>query len=197
LSNWFIDDIENGGSSPKSFSLTIAAKGYGAYDLTSSMFNNGTDQVRLLDFDKTVKDSFEYQDSVVNETYGRINFEDDNFCLQEPSKGLTNNSCLNPTVEPSGTPSPTKTSASAIGNTYMTTKPVALPTNIVYGSQRIIDKNTAVPTGAANVLGADTTRVTPSVKVANPLVRSFSFTSFGYSFLSFVSIVLKIKKLSP
>ncbi|MDO9028216.1 MAG: lamin tail domain-containing protein [Candidatus Roizmanbacteria bacterium] len=60
LKNWFIDDLENAGSSPKIFSLEINGKSYSVFDLTSSVFNNDGDDVRLLDFNKNVKDDFEY-----------------------------------------------------------------------------------------------------------------------------------------
>jgi hypothetical protein len=60
LNNWYIDDLENAGSSPKIFSLEIAPKSYAVFDLTSSMFNNDGDSVRLLDFNKNLKDDFEY-----------------------------------------------------------------------------------------------------------------------------------------
>lgn len=40
LNNWYIDDIENGGSSAKLFSLAILSKQYGIIELSSSMFNN-------------------------------------------------------------------------------------------------------------------------------------------------------------
>src|SRR3989344_4224548 len=47
LNNWYIDDLENAGSSPKIFSLEINAKSYAVYNLTSSIFNNDGDSARL------------------------------------------------------------------------------------------------------------------------------------------------------
>ena len=118
LQNWYLDDIENAGSSPKMFSLEIAAKSYGVYEITTSMFNNSGDNVRLLDFNKVLKDSFEYANAIKGKSYGRTSFLSDEFCLQEPTKGSINNSCLNPTSTLTLTPtsfitkisSPTKTS---------------------------------------------------------------------------------------
>lgn len=94
LDNWFIDDVENSGSAPKSFSLTIPAKEFVVVNLTNSMFNNDGDNVRLLDFDKNLKDGFEYNHSEKNLSWGRINFNDDNWCQQEPSKNQINKSCF-------------------------------------------------------------------------------------------------------
>lgn len=49
LSNWQIDDVQDGGSSPKSFSITLSGKGYFKFDLgTTTFFNNDGDTVRLL-----------------------------------------------------------------------------------------------------------------------------------------------------
>ena len=75
------------------------------------MFNNSGDSVRLLDFNKQQKDSFEYFNAIQGKTYGRVSFESDEFCLQEESKGSANNNCLNttatPTPKPTSTPKPT------------------------------------------------------------------------------------------
>ena len=97
LNNWYIDDIEDGGSSPKKFSLIIEPKSYGSFDLSTIMFNNDGDMVRLLDFEKREKDSFEYKNSQKGKSLGRISFDNDEFCLQEPSRNQKNNLCLDPT----------------------------------------------------------------------------------------------------
>jgi hypothetical protein len=200
LTNWFIDDAENSGSSPKLFSLTISSKSYAVYDLSSSMFNNTGDEVRLLDFNKTVKDSFEYSESTAGKTYGRNSYEDDNFCLQEPSKESINNPCLNPTASPSNTSTPTKTPTktptTSINNTYMLSKPVTLRTGTTYLSSQTIGNYHVIPTKTVDILGASTINPTGSTG-HNPLTKSLSITSFGYSLLSLISILAKIKKLSP
>ncbi len=98
--DWFIDDVENSGGSPKKFSLSILPKSYAIVELAISIFNNDGDVVRLLDFNKVEKDGFEYQGSEKGKSWGRINFESDSFCLQEPSKNQANNLCLSltPTI---------------------------------------------------------------------------------------------------
>jgi hypothetical protein len=94
LNNWYIDDIENAGATPKKFSLTIGPKGYGVIEFSSAIFNNAGDQVRLLDFNKIEKDSFEYSQSVSGKSWGRVDFNSDSWCLQEPTKNQPNGSCL-------------------------------------------------------------------------------------------------------
>lgn len=99
LKNWFIDDLENAGSTPKSFNITIDKKSYGVIELPKAIFNNDSDQVRLLDFNKHEKDSFEYSSSQTGKSYGRTSLASDEWCLQEPSKEQKNNPCLtNPSV---------------------------------------------------------------------------------------------------
>jgi len=94
LDNWYIDDQENSGSSPKPLTLTIKSHGYGVFEISSAIFNNDTDTVRLLDNNKKELDSFEYSDSEKNLSYGRTGFETSDFCLQQSSKGTQNNSCI-------------------------------------------------------------------------------------------------------
>lgn len=191
LTNWFIDDIENEGSSPKLFSLEILAKGYAIFELTSSMFNNNGDSVRLLDFNKNLKDSFEYSSATQEKTWGRVSFDSDEFCLQEPSKGAVNNSCINPTATPN-----------------LTSKPTNKPTNPLYLSvtavaNRLINRSPSVSiyryinTSPANstieegeILGlSDQNRINSH----NRLIRSLSFISFSYSLLTILSIFLRMK----
>ncbi len=113
LDGWFIDDLENQGSTPKIFNLEIQAKNYAVLDLSSAVFNNGGDSVRLLDFDKKEKDGFEYSLSVQGKTWGRSSFDGDIFCIQEPSRGKENHECrgIDPTqgMPPEQSPTPTTT----------------------------------------------------------------------------------------
>ena len=106
LKNWFIDDIENSGSPPIAFSLSLPAESYAVIELNTSMLNNSGDQVRLLDFGSVLKDFFSYETSSPGLTYGRVLFDDNFFCKQNPSKGLNNNPCTEvkhppPAVTPS------------------------------------------------------------------------------------------------
>jgi hypothetical protein len=94
LDNWYIDDIENAGATEKKFSLTVGPKSYAVIEFSSAIFNNDDDQVRLLDFNKIEKDSFEYSQSMAGKSWGRVDFNSDFWCLQEPTKGRMNGSCL-------------------------------------------------------------------------------------------------------
>jgi len=100
LIGWYLDDQENGGSSPKKFNLSIPAKNYESTDLNSSMFNNDGDSVRLLNQNKIEIDSFSYENTVQGLSWGRKNFSAKDYCLQNSSKNQSNNSCYQQTATP-------------------------------------------------------------------------------------------------
>lgn len=109
LVDWYIDDLENAGSSPKKFTVHIESKNYAVIELSSSIFNNDTDSLRLLNPQKTELESLEYFSPKATKSMGRTTFESDVLCNQDPSKNMKNNSCLleiSPT--PRETPIPIK-----------------------------------------------------------------------------------------
>lgn len=187
LNNWYIDDLENAGSSPKIFSLEINAKGYGIFDLTSSIFNNDEDSVRLLDFNKNLKDDFEYGKTEQGKTLGRTSVDSDDFCLQEPSKNSVNNSCINPAPTPTLTQSPTKT---IILNTK---SPTTKPNNFDVSIHRSIN----YPTGVVlkNFDNGDVLGITSTTANNNSLINLLTILSSLYSLLVIVSVLIKSKVL--
>jgi len=189
LDDWYLDDLENGGSSPKIFSLEITAKGYGIFDLASSIFNNDGDSVRLLDFNKNLKDDFEYKGTEQGKILGRISFDSNDFCLQEPSKNYVNNPCINPiaTITPTlsviaGSSTKNVIASKTPINRGLINKPPTTPVNF-YAI------NPTPNTISSNVLGTST--------IINPnnslLINLLSFLSFSYSLLTIISILFKMK----
>ncbi len=173
LINWYLDDLENSGSSPKSFSLDIAGKNYGVVSLSSAIFNNNGDSIRLLDFNKNLKDSFEYNLSNKGKTWGRNNFNDDYFCLQEPSKGLVNNTCPSLPITPT-----------------VTNKPTPSPTRPPFGKKDA--SSNASPTTYLESTGETLGMTIEADNNVSPL-RILSLISFILSLLTIFSIFLKIK----
>ena len=94
LSDWYIDDIKDGGSTPFKFSLTLPPHSFSRVTLTKSMLNNSGDTVRLLDPNKKEKDAFSFKDSRKGISWGRESVNSDKFCLQQPSPDKENNGCL-------------------------------------------------------------------------------------------------------
>jgi hypothetical protein len=195
LNNWFIDDLENTGSSPKIFSLNINAKSYGILELTSSIFNNDGDNVRLLDFNKNLKDDFEYGKTAQGKTLGRTSFDSDNFCLQELSKNSVNNPCINPTSTPI-TPTPTGriVLSSIIKNvpSDISTLPVA----------RQVHQNINYPTGIVqnNYDNGDILGSTNKLIINSPnnklFINFLTFLACFYSLLVIISVLFKNKTLN-
>lgn len=93
LIDWYIDDTEGTGSSPKKFSLTIPPKGYGAIDLPSAMLNNGGDTVRLLDGAGRLVDTVSYESNQRGMSWGWRSVHSADYCIQFPSKNLENHAC--------------------------------------------------------------------------------------------------------
>lgn len=193
LNNWFIDDIENGGSSPKSFSADIPAKSYYVFNLSSSMFNNSGDSVRLLDNNKNLKDSFEYTDGDQGKTFGRTSLESDDFCQQEPSSGTANNSCINqtPTMVISGQINPSPT-------IQFSNKPISInqPAHRNLDEGGLIDTKelispsiTVVP---GEVLGTSNKPATNSSNNKS-LINALLFISCSYSLLTMIFILIKMR----
>ena len=184
LDDWYIDDLENAGSTPKIFSLEIGKKSYAVFDLSSSMFNNDGDNIRLLDHKKDLKDDLEYNKTDQGKTLGRTRFDSDDFCFQEPSKNSANNPCIDqmPTITPTSIIAQTKT-----------------PTIKVDSAGVSIYRNSNYPTGiildsfnSGEILGVTEELITDHPN--NGSVIDLLITiSISYSLLTIGSILFKMK----
>ncbi len=174
LDNWYIDDKEDEGSSPKSFTVTIPSSGFAVIELKTALLNNSSDTVRLLDATQAEKDRIDYGESEKNRSFG---YAENDFCLMMPSKGTSNEPCFVRTESISSTPLPSRTSS-----------PTRSPTN----------------TKSASVLGITAGRKTLSYpttipvrdmkqKTAPDLKKTFLIGGTVTLVLSAASILLKIK----
>ncbi|MFA9289249.1 MAG: lamin tail domain-containing protein [Weeksellaceae bacterium] len=100
LTNWSIDDAVSGGVAKK-LTHTIPAQSYAVIELSTSLFNNTGDSVRLLDAQNKLKDEFKYTESEKNTSWGRTSWISNTFCLQEQSKSKPNLTCVNKTKDTS------------------------------------------------------------------------------------------------
>lgn len=189
LIDWYIDDIENGGSAPKKISTTVSKKGYAVIDFTSSIFNNDADQVRLLDSEQISVDGLEYQDAAQGKSYGRLAWNSDTLCIQEPSKGLSNNSCI---VQPSIPHKSTNSSKSSTENTKIMPTSISKVSNIyagatyTYGSYSSPTTEVIIP--QQNVLGISVHNDSP-----RSILPYLLFVSGSYSILTISSILVKMR----
>ncbi len=191
LIDWYIDDVAEGGSTQKKFSLAIPTYGFAVINVKQSIFNNTSDEVRLLNPKSEQIDSFLYDFSEKGKTFGRINFKNNDFCLQNPSKGLINTTCIEdeeikteqqvitPTIEP------------YIANVTQNQK----STPMLSGSKPVTENYIEVPNQIdKNVLGSSNILVNSENKNTNPVIPSLVFLSTGYSLLTVISVSLKMKK---
>lgn len=189
LVDWYIDDVENGGSAPKKISAAISKKEYAVIDFTSSTLNNDADQVRLLNSEKIIMDELEYQNAIQGTSYGRLTWNSDTLCIQEPSKGFSNHSCI---AQPSITHAPISSSRSSTENTkkLSTSIPKVLPvsTRATYTSGSFSSPTTHVIIPQQNVLGISTHN--GSSPSALPYLL---FISGSYSILTICSVLVKMR----
>lgn len=195
LNNWYIDDVENGGSTPKQFSQHISAKAYVAITFSSSLFNNDEDNVRLLDFNKIQKDGFEYQNPLQGKSWGRESFDSETFCEEEPSYGVVNTPCISPTIT---TKTAKSSSISSTAKTRETKKQDAEKTNNSSDTFSVIPSTYATyksSVSSPNVLGASTIKkdIRIQAQSSKPLINHLLFLSFSYSILTIVSVLIRMK----
>jgi len=198
LLNWYVDDIEGGGASPKKFSLTIQPKSYASFDLSSAIFNNDADAVRLLDFEKKEKDSFEYKGSWKGKSFGRISFDTDDFCLQEPSKNQKNNPCLNPTPTDNFSPTIKISSSLSSETNYSTSSYFSFNKNVNKNNKIVYSFYQPSLSNNAQKINLPTNQDKDILGVYHKKPKKdylfLSFISFSYSLLGSLGIVLKIFK---
>jgi hypothetical protein len=107
LTDWYIDDKEDGGESPKKFSATISANGYYIINISSGTLNNDGDDVRLLNPDGEEVDIKSYSETTKRKSWSKDS--DGNWCQLDPTKGESNFSCPSSGSSPTSTPTPTGT----------------------------------------------------------------------------------------
>ncbi|NTU46173.1 lamin tail domain-containing protein [Candidatus Roizmanbacteria bacterium] len=198
LSNWYVDDSADTGSSPHIFSLTLPAYGYSTITLSSSMFNNSSDTVRLLNADRTEKDSFSYSSSEKGISWGRDPLNESSFCRMEPSRSAPNNICFGSST----TPAPTKklisnsTRTAAKSPEKNTSTPAHFSNSRTQPYSAQIEPEIIAPFEPnGTVLGGTSYRDTtaPSSIAA---IQSLLILSFAFSLLSGSSVFYKMMKSS-
>jgi len=192
LSDWYIDDIADSGSLPKEISITIGSKMYAFVELSSSVFNNSGDSVRLLDFEENIKSVFSYDHSEKGKTWGWSELKNDIFCLQLPSQNTQNNACTQeqPSTKSTQTSSEAtvgslKTTASARSSKSSTSNSSLKSYAIAVTPPTIFKEDTVE--SEQSVLSATTSQIDPHASPGYlPLLAA------SYSLLSIGSLVTKM-----
>lgn len=94
LTGWSIDDVASGGSSPRLIPpLTIAGYSYATYELSSAIFNNDADSVRLLNNVQSVIDELTYADAIAEKSFSRNDISSRFVCATDPTRSMPNLTC--------------------------------------------------------------------------------------------------------
>jgi len=184
LTEWYIDDMENSGGTPRRFTLTINQHEYKIFEISSALFNNAGDTVRLLNSEKQEKDSMEYGKVTRGNSIGRISFDEDAYCEQTPSPNNQNTVCL----EERGDSSPTRSPIS----TVQPTKKIAYSPTIskTDGAKSVVYKQSS---STNNIVGDVLGETTTEHKRDSSPIPYLSSVSFSYSALTIVSLFIKMK----
>lgn len=184
LIDWFIDDVAEAGSTQKKINISIPSYGFALVDLSQSIFNNSSDQVRLVNPLNKEIDSLTYDFSERGFSFGRVDFKKNDFCLQTPSYGKINNQCIEDETEKINNNEFSKTIES---RTLTTNQPLSKKTAIEYYLELPLNN---VP----SVLGNSNISFKTNTKNTNKINQFATFLSSTYSLLTVISISLKMKK---
>jgi hypothetical protein len=104
----YFDDVVNGGSSPRQIFGTIPAKSYKQFSLNSTAyFNNGGDDVRLLNANQVEKDKFSFETAAKGKSWSKD--KNGKWCQLDPTPNAPNPDCPNENQNPTSTPIPNLT----------------------------------------------------------------------------------------
>lgn len=181
LVDWYIDDAENSGGTPRRFTVSINQHEYKSIEIVSSLFNNAGDIVRLLNAEKQEKDSMEYGKVMRGNSIGRISFDEDTYCEQTPSQNNTNSVCLG---------YETSSPSSVQSSTIQPTKKSIIPTAKKNMSQ-------TVPYTQLHPINNQEGEILGETAIENKKgicpIPYLSGVSFSYSALTIVSLFIKMR----
>lgn len=147
--------------------------------------------MRLLDANKNENDSMEYGKIMQGKSIGRISFDDNGYCEQEPSKNAVNNPCIEEVVK-SPTSQITTQSEKQVNNTKLATK--AVSTQKVYPQVSTINSIHSPPIPQkGEILGTTSKEISNTSSHPITTIPYLSSVSFSYSLLTIVSVFIKMK----
>jgi len=108
LYGWYIDDIAEGGSTPRQISGTISPKSQKQFSLnTNAYLNNGGDDVRLLNANQVEKDKVSFETTSKGKSWSKD--KNGKWCQLDPSPNAPNPECPKEEDSPNFTPTSTPT----------------------------------------------------------------------------------------
>lgn len=214
LSDWKLDDIDGGGSSPYTIASgsSIAASSFLVFEksTTNVALNNSGDTVRLIDAGGTLLDSHAYSSTTQDVSIGRSSDGGGSWATcAAPTKGGPNN-CPLPSNTP--TPAPNSTSSPTPKSSQPTNTPTPTPTTAVLAtvlpSKTPTKKPAAVspfpqtPSPSSEVLGLETTVIATSeaslaAQSVMSIVIPLLLVAVGLALVALVLVIRKRNALTP
>jgi len=142
LYSWYLDDVADGGSLPRQIFGAIPAKSYKQFSLNSTAyFNNGGDDVRLLNASQAEKDKVSFETSIKGKSWSKD--KNGKWCQLDPTPNAPNPDCPSeeqnltsaPTPTPTQMPTPTLTPTSKLTPTLKITPTEATKSGEVLGEE--------------------------------------------------------------
>ncbi len=197
LENWFLDDGENSGATPKKFSISISSKSYGVIELSSNIFNNDKDTVRLLSQTQQEVDSIQYQSPVKGQSYSRQSFNNDaQWCFTEASKNAVNNNCPESSTLETKTNNATTTSGN-VKNTLVQKKPTSEDNFTVIAPEKLKLNSQFYQIKPKKVLGAKTSKASENINIQFSFWRQYTKISLWVSLLLNVVLIIYLSFFLP
>jgi hypothetical protein len=203
ITGWYIDDVANGGSSPRTITtLTIPAYSYATYELSSAILNNDADSVRLLNSNQSLVDELVYTDAVAEISFSRNDIFTHTICTTSPTRNLPNLPCAHTEASADDEPDESESaSSSAATKSLADSAQTAALSNPQHTTTapHTTRPSTAAPGKVAGLFAVaplsqkPTTSHPPSQKPVNTSQIALSITTIVTSVLTLIRLGMKLK----
>lgn len=214
VDGWSMDDGENGGSAPQKLSGTIPPLSFLSFDLSVSLFNNDGDVIRLLNPEgkEVAKTSYS---SISQSQSWSLQKNGNDYCQTSATKNAVNSECIpnetptptvsQPYVEPTPQPDALILGATAQEDAFDGQQDGTIPSedplawSEIHESHQKNQQDETVNVNeikVSNIKTVDSDTGDKNVPQQTALLKSLSFSSFSFSLISLLSLVLKIKSVA-
>lgn len=214
VDGWSVDDGENAGGSPQKLAGAIPPLSFLSFELNVSLYNNDGDAIRLLNPDGKEVAKTSYSNIGQSQSWS-LQKNGNDYCRTSATKNAINNECVpnetpTPTAsQPNVEPSP-QSDALVLGvttqeDTFDGQQDETVPSedplswSEIHKShpeypQEKVDKISELKVSNINTLDSNVDdKIAPE---QTALLKSLSFSSFSFSLISLLSLVLKIKSVA-
>lgn len=214
VEGWNVDDGENAGSSPQKLSGSISPLSFLSFELNVSLYNNDGDVVRLLNPEGKEVAKTSYSDIGQSQSWS-LQKNGNDYCQTLATKNVVNSECIphetptptasQPNVEPSPQPDAlvlgATTQEDAFDGQQEETAPPEDPLSWSeihesHSENNLYSETSVSQMGTINTKIVEDNMENRSTPEQTALLKSLSFSSFSFSLISLLSLVLKIKSVA-